>query len=161
MNKSWELCCCRVPPYPHLGTLLMRAALGTFDQAPPFGFFSMQWSLSLPDAVILISLLWKSGLPPNLNLILFFTRYIWEGLSNSVPGRPRTPPHDLVPSFNDIRVDQVSDWWMENNERVATNFLKGSNIHSLLIQSSAWLRISLHREFYGLRTGSAFPPGQV
>lgn len=44
---------------------------------------------------------------------------------------------------------------------VATAFLKRSNHHSVWIQDAVSLRISLHREFCGLRTGHAYPPGQV
>ena len=46
---------------------------------------------------------------------------------------------------------------MENNEIVATTFLKSSKNHSLLMQGSASLRISLRREFCCLRTGHIHP----
>lgn len=50
---------------------------------------------------------------------------------------------------------------MENNEIVATTFLNVLNNHSLLTQGSASLRISLYREFCGLRIGQICLPGQV
>lgn len=57
--------------------------------------------------------------------------------------------------------DQVSDRWVENNEMVATNFLKVPNHHSICDTGCCLTQDFPPQGNSGLRTGHAYPPGQV